>query len=42
MKPVTAEAMHRRAFGSTLFDFSPARNHFEAAYPSNTVHCPDP
>src|SRR5437870_1563278 len=40
--PVTADAMHSRAFGSMwLFDSPPFMNLF-AAYPSGTVHWPDP
>ncbi len=42
MKPVTAEAMQWRAFGSMLLVRKPAFISLTAAYPSNTVHWPEP
>ena len=42
MKPPTAEAMQWRAFGSMLLERKPALNSLEAAYPSQTVHWPEP
>ena len=42
MKPATAEAMQWRALGSRLLVRNPAFISLEAAYPSHTVHWPEP
>ena len=42
MKPTTALAMHRRAFGSMLFDSRPAFQSFAVQYPSVMGCWPEP
>ncbi len=42
MKAATAEAMQKRALGSMLLVPIPPLNSLAAAYPSNTVHWPEP
>src|SRR5210317_1651732 len=42
MKAATADAMQCLALGSILLERKPALYNLTAAYPSQTVHCPEP